>query len=49
MVTREPKTVRDAVRDMLQLAQLEADLHALTGGRFPYEEPGRPGKSPSTE
>lgn len=49
MVTREPKTVRDAVRDMLQLAQLEADLHALTGGRFPFEEPGKPGKSPSTE
>jgi hypothetical protein len=49
MVTHEPKTVRDAVRDMLQLGQLEADLHALTGGRFPYDEPGKPGKSPSTE
>ena len=49
MVTHEPKTVRDAVRDVLQLGQLEADLHALTGGRFPYEEPGKPGKSPSTE
>jgi len=33
--TNEPASTREALRDLLTLAKLEADLHVYTGGRFP--------------
>lgn len=34
-VTSEPESARAALRDLIALARLEADLHVYTGGRFP--------------
>lgn len=34
-VSTQPESVRDAMRSLLGLARLEADLHVYTGGRFP--------------
>lgn len=34
-VTSEPESARVALRDLIALARLEADLHVYTGGRFP--------------
>ncbi|MFO0744707.1 MAG: hypothetical protein U1F43_03400 [Myxococcota bacterium] len=41
-VTTAHESVKDAARDLLALARLEADLHVYTGGRFPVGGAVRP-------
>jgi len=40
-VTSEPETTRAALRDLIAIERLEADLHVYTGGRFPAMSEGR--------